>query len=212
MALMVWMVLAYRRPILCGSLLGVAAGSVFFPVVAAPVWISFYWRRGAVRFALAFAVAAGLCLTVIGLVLWANGAERLGLDSVWTPNVWFPWLAGPKAVGVWQGPASPYSIPVVIAYLAFVLATLFWPAPKNLAHVLALTAAVFLGIQFWYADQGGVYVLWYLPYLILLVFRPNLSQCRPNPVPDDWLARMGRGLGRFVVRLFRPAAREGAVA
>src|SRR5262249_34548246 len=60
MALMVWMVLGYRRPILAGSLLGVAAGSVFFPALALPVWLSFYWGRGACRFFLAFALSAGL--------------------------------------------------------------------------------------------------------------------------------------------------------
>ena len=48
-----------------------------------------------------------------------------------------------------------------------------------------------IGVQFWYADQGGVYVLWYLPLLLLMVFRPNLSDRRPpliNP-ETDWLRR-----------------------
>jgi hypothetical protein len=100
-------------------------------------------------------------------------------------------------------------MPVFLAYLAFVVTTFFWPAPKNLAHVLALSAAVLIGIQFWFADRGGVYVLWYLPLLLLLVFRPNLTDCRPGPPGDDWLARTGRALGRALRRLFRapePAA------
>src|SRR5262249_28464512 len=53
---------------------------------------------------------------------------------------------------------------------------------KNLAHVLALSAAVLVGMQFWYADQGGVYILWYLPLLLLLVFRLNLSDRCPLPI------------------------------
>jgi hypothetical protein len=90
--------------------------------------------------------------------------------------------------------------------------TAFWPAPKNLAHVLALTAAVLIGIQFWYADQGGMYVLWYLPLLLLLVFRPNLSDRLPPLIqPEtDWLSRLLRALGRFGIRLLRmpePVAR-----
>ena len=92
-----------------------------------------------------------------------------------------------------------------IAYLAFVLTTALWPSPKNLAHVLALSAAVLIGIQFWYADQGGVYVLWYLPLFMLLVFRPNLSDRCPASIQadDDWLVRSGRAIGRAVARLLR---------
>jgi hypothetical protein len=92
---------------------------------------------------------------------------------------------------------------VFLGYLTLVLMTLFWPSPKNLAHVLALTVAVLIGIQFWYGDQGGVYVLWYLPYLLLLVFRPNLSHCRPPPRPDDWITRSLRRIGQALLRLVR---------
>jgi hypothetical protein len=54
-------------------------------------------------------------------------------------------------------------------------------------------------LQFWYADQGGVYVLWYLPLLLMLVFRPNLRERRPQLInPEtDWLF----GLGRLIARL-----------
>ena len=83
------------------------------------------------------------------------------------------------------------------------ITTAFWPSPKNLAHLLALTAALLVGVQLWYADQGGVYVLWYLPLLILLVFRPNLSDRLPPPIApeSDWLTRSGRFLGRWAVKL-----------
>jgi hypothetical protein len=50
-----------------------------------------------------------------------------------------------------------------------------------------------------------MYVLWYLPLLLLLVFRPNLADRRPpviNP-ESDWLARLGRTLGRLAVRVVR---------
>jgi hypothetical protein len=32
-----------------------------------------------------------------------------------------------------------------------------------------------LGSQFWHVPQGGLYMAWYLPLLILTVFRPNLE-------------------------------------
>ncbi len=90
-----------------------------------------------------------------------------------------------------------------IAYAAFVIGTLFWPMPKNLAHVLALSAAVLIGIQFWCADNGGVYVLWYLPFLLLLVFRPNLSAAQPPPTREDWMKRISRRWTRMFLRMFR---------
>jgi hypothetical protein len=203
MAWMVWAVFCYRRPTLAGIFLGVAAGGVLFPVLTAPIWLSFYWRRGAGRFAGAFLLSAGLTLAIAAGVLWArywtqdwHSAEALAR--------WQPWRAPPTdARGVWQGVYWVYRLPVFIAYIACVVTTLFWPAPKNLAHVLALSAAVLIGIQFWCADNGGVYVLWYLPFLLLLVFRPNLGAAQPPPPRDDWLKRLGRRCTRGFLRMFR---------
>jgi hypothetical protein len=211
MALMIWMVLFFRRPTLAGIFLGLAAGTVFFPVLIFPVWLSFYRDRGARRFALSFVISAGLCLAIIGLILWINGVLPPTVLSGWKLSAWLPWSPPDADMGgVWQDKTShwAYRLPIFLAYIAFVGTTAFWPAPKNLAHVLALTAAVLIGIQFWYADQGGVYVLWYLPLLLLLVFRPNLSTCQPQPPGPDWLARLGRRLalfGRRTLRLLRPA-------
>ena len=32
-----------------------------------------------------------------------------------------------------------------------------------------------LGTQFWHPYRGGLYMAWYLPLLLLTVFRPNLE-------------------------------------
>jgi hypothetical protein len=218
MALMIWTVLFYRQPTLAGIFLGLAAGTVFFPALVFPLWLSFYRRRGARRFGLAFVVSAGLCLAIIGLVLWLNDALPRTLVSSWNLSAWLPWKQPANNMpGLWQGKSShwAYRIPIFVVYAAFAGTTAFWPSPKNLAHVLALTAALLIGIQFWYADQGGVYVLWYLPLLLLLVFRPNLSACQPQPPGSDWLARMGRRLtllGLRSLRLIRPARRRHQVS
>ncbi len=205
MAWMIWTVLAYRRPAVAGAFLGVAAGSVFFPVLVLPVWLGFYWRRGALRFLLSFLISAGLCLGLLGLAIWLNGGTFFSiLQSPWNQSTWQPWqVPPPDARSAWVGVHWAYRMPVFLAYLAFVATTAFWPRPKDLGHVLALTAAVLIGIQFWYADQGGVYVLWYLPFLLLLVFRPNLTACQPAPPVKDWLTRLGYRILRIFPRLRR---------
>ena len=191
MAWMVWSVYCYRRPVLGGAFLGIAAGMIF-PVVVLPVWLGFYWKRGVGRFVFGFVLTASLCLLGSWL-FFREGVAFRSLQSSWNQSTWQPWQAPPgEARSAWVGVHWAYRMPVFIAYLTFVATTMFWPRPKNLAHVLALTTAVLIGIQFWYADQGGVYVLWYLPFLLLLVFRPNLSACLP-PIPaETWLTRLCR--------------------
>jgi hypothetical protein len=212
-ALLVWAVAVYRRPMLAGFFLGLAAGSMYFPLLVVPLWISFYWRRGAGRFAAAFALTAAATLATSGFILWMQGELAGNVRSTLALADWQAWKA-PTSESIWQGIHWAYRVPVFIAYSAFVITTAFWPAPKNLAHVLALSAAVLIGVQFWYADQGGVYVLWYLPLLLLLTFRPNLSDRRPPVIAaeNDWLAALGRRLRRLILRLVRfpePAARVG---
>jgi hypothetical protein len=201
-ALLVWAVAAYRLPAVSGLLLGLATGSVYFPVLLFPIWFSFYWRRGAGRFATFYLLAAGICLAAIVTIFWRDPQLTGGFQS---PD-WQPWKK-PTTEGFWTGVHWAYRLPVFIVYAAFVLGTFFWPWPKNLAHVIALSAAVLIGIQFWYADQGGVYVLWYLPVLLIMAFRPNLSDREPTPIAKetDWLARSGRFFLRHAGRLINPA-------
>lgn len=202
MVLVIWALVAYRWPMLAGTLLGLAAATAYFPALVLPLWISFYWRRGAGRFIVAAGLTAGLWLLAIGLYLALTGDLTAQLRDSFD---WLPWKPS-HTEGFWTGLHSAYRIPLFIGYLAFVLLTAFWPYPKNLAHVLALSAAVILGVQFWYADQGGVYVLWYLPLLMLLVFRPNLADRRAVDInPDtDWFTRLQRTLGRFLSRWLKP--------
>jgi hypothetical protein len=201
-ALIVWAIAFFRRPMLAGAFLGLAAGTIYFPVVLLPLWLSFYWKRGAGRFAATFFVAAGLALACTALILWLrpDWAEHVG-ETI-AASDWQPWKV-PNAEGIWTGVHWAYRIPVFILYLVLVLMTALWPTPKNLAHVIALSAVVLVGIQFWYADQGGVYVLWYLPLFLLLVFRPNLSDRCPVPIQaeTDWLVRAGSALRRLVCRV-----------
>jgi hypothetical protein len=206
-ALLVWAVAAYRLPRVAGMLLGCGAGTVFFPVLLFPLWLNFYRNRGAARFISGFVLLTLCCLAITGGLLWLENALGPILTDTLTHSDWQPWRV-PISEGFWTGVHWAYRIPVFIAFCAMMVAVVLWPASKNLAHLIALSAAVLIGIQFWYSDHGGVYVLWYLPLLILLVFRPNLSDRRPPLVPTpEGTGRIGRllaALGRFLLWLVRP--------
>jgi hypothetical protein len=196
-----WAIYTFERPLLSGLLLGVAAGSVFFPLLLFPLWFGFYRGRGAGKFTLGFLLAMVLSLSLTGLLLLSKGDLRHHLNIAMNLSDWQAWKV-PKTESIWTGAHWAYRMPVFIGYMAFVTLTAFWPSERHLGQVIAQTAGVVIGVQFWYADQGGVYVLWYLPFFLLMVFRPNLSEKRP-PTFDpnrDWLAGILRKGSGFVLR------------
>jgi hypothetical protein len=206
MAFVVWALVFYRQPTIAGIFLGLAAGTSFFPVLIAPLWISFYWRRGAGRFTSMFALVAVACLLITGLVLWWQGSLEQVLQQTFALSDWQPWnWKAPTHEGFWMGFHWAYRTPLFVLYAALMVMTACWPYPKNLAHVLALSAALLIGLQLWYADQGGVYVLWYLPLLLLMIFRPNLSDRRPPEIETehDWLTNLFGHVKTLLRRFFR---------
>ncbi len=189
-------VLAYRRPILAGMMIGIAAGSAFFPALLFPLWFGFYRGRGLGRFTFAFLFALICSLATTGIIIWWSGEFvsdhlRVALSL----SDWQAWKR-PRTESLWTGTHYAYRLPVFIAYIAFVIVTAFWPTPRHLGQVIAQSAAVVLGVQFWYADQGGVYATWYMPLILLMIFRPKLTDVRPPEiVPEtDWVRGM---IGKF---------------
>jgi hypothetical protein len=177
-AFLVWAVFSYRRPNVSGWLLGLATGTSLFPVLLYPLWVGFYMRRGAGRFTAGFLAALALSVGFMVLVLWWGGNAGFGLTSSLNLPDWQPWKV-PTAESIWTGAHWAYRLPLFVVYVAFLIGVSIWPSPKNLSHLIALTSALLIGVQFWHADRGGVYVLWYLPLLILMIFRPNLTGAEP---------------------------------
>jgi hypothetical protein len=172
-ALVVWAVAAYRRPIIAGGLIGLAIGTIYYPVFLLPLWCSFYWERGVRRFAAG--VAASLMTLVVAL--WFTSPDAgVFLGQL---RQMFGWIL-PSAVsveGFWALPFTDavYRLPVLALFIALMTTLAIWPAPKNLGTLMSCTAAVLLGCQFWKAHNGGLFMAWYLPLLLLVVFRPNLE-------------------------------------
>jgi hypothetical protein len=171
-ALLLWAVLCYRRPLIAGIFIGLAGGLLYYPLFLLPLWFSFYWRRGARSFAVGVVAMLALLMLALsfdksgslsdnlrrmfGLLETNRNANQLG--GLWGLG-WYP---------IWR-------LPVIVAYVIMSAFFAIWPAPKNLGTLLSGSAALMVAAQFWHGYGGGLYIAWFLPLLLLVIFRPNLQ-------------------------------------
>jgi hypothetical protein len=169
--LLVWAVATYRLPVLSGTLVGLAGGMIYYPLFLLPLWCGFYWRRGLVRFLFGVALALGLLVGALAL-----SSHNLAAFTGQVQQM-FGWRDPRQTIasGFWHYFESAYRIPVVASFVVISGGLAIWPVQKNLGTLLSCSAAVMLATQFWHANQGGLYMAWYLPLLILTIFRPNLE-------------------------------------
>ncbi len=171
-AMLVWAVFCYRRPLMSGIFLGLAIGVIYYPLFLLPLWFSFYWARGLLRF------TAGL-VSVLAVMVLMLAFVSPDLPSFWLYFKKMFGLMSPQMEGlggIWGlGWAPVYRIPILTAFVAMCGSMAIWPAQKNLGTLLSCSAAVMIATQFWHGYGGGLYVAWYLPLFLLTVFRPNLE-------------------------------------
>lgn len=197
-ALILWAVLCYRRPLTAGLFLGLAIGVCYYPVYLLPLWCSFYWQRGLMRF-ICGVTSTVLVMGAVLLFQVENGSQyvyelqrMLGalpfrmkdLAGIWGLG-WDPW----------------YRVPMLAAFVVLAGSFALWPAQKNLGTLLSCSAAVMLAVQFWHGDGGGLFMAWYLPLLLLTIFRPNLEdRVALSVLGEGWFPRRryvaGAGLER----------------
>jgi hypothetical protein len=171
-ALVVWAIWAYRRPFVSGALLGLACAIMFFPIFLLPLWGVFYGRRGGIRFGTAVALTTAVILSCLMLLSHDYQTVAHAMLGYVPLN---ELLNSASKTGWWGTHEFAYVVPVFVSYLVMLVALTIWPRRKSLAHVIPASAAIIIGTQFWYQDKGGVYVLWYLPLLLLVVFRPLMT-------------------------------------
>ncbi len=180
-ALIVWAIVAYQDPVVAGVLIGLACGALFFPLFLVPLWVCFYGRRGGPKFLTALTiVAAGLFLSFALISAEPDSFWRKTMGTIRLTELAFE--NGGEVDGFWKQEgdyASPYRLPVIVGYFVLITVLTIWPRKKNLEHLIAASTAIIVGTQFWYPQQGGVYLLWYLPLLIMVVFRPRLEHLSP---------------------------------
>ncbi|MDM4017871.1 hypothetical protein [Roseiconus lacunae] len=168
-ALLLWAILSYRRPMVSGMFLGLAAGLVYYPLFLLPLWYSFYWRKG-VR---PFSVGVIATLAILIAILSFSGTDSL-IDHLRRMFGLFAPTKEPR--GIWGlGWDARWRLPVIVAF--GILSSLFaaWPSSKNLGTLIGCSAAVMVAVQFWHGYGGGLFIAWFLPLLLLTIFRPNLE-------------------------------------
>lgn len=172
-AFILWAFVCYTRPFWAGVLMGFACGSMFFPVFLLPIWTSFFGWKKSLRFFTGVGLVAMILFGAIALI----SADTYAFTQQTINRIDLQILSfdgGPNETGFWTSVHPAYRIPVMIAFLLMVITLTVCPWKKNLEVLLAYNTAVIVSTQFWYPQLGGVYVLWYLPLLILVVFRPRL--------------------------------------
>ena len=177
-ALIVWAVACHRQPTIAGGLLGLACGTLFFPVFLLPIWMAFYWGRGSLKFGLALVLTGAVLLGSLLLTSAdSNGFYRQTMGSIDWSMLKFQ---ADDGVGFWSLYNPAYRIPVFATFVVLLVSLTIWPLKKNVETLLANSAAIIVATQFWYPDQGGIYVLWYLPLMLVVTFRPRLANLPPD--------------------------------
>ena len=176
-ALVVWSLTFYHRPMVAGCLMGLACGTVFFPAFLVPVWLGFYGKNGAVRFS---AALAGVAAVLIGTIAFTAKDTASFLQQTIGSIDWsLLQFSHGQRVGFWESINAVYRIPMMAVFVVMVICLTFFPRKKNIEHLMAHSTAIVVATQFWYPLNGSVYVLWYLPLLLTVVFRPRLTHLVP---------------------------------
>jgi len=169
-ALLVWAIVCYRRPFMAGVFIGLA-GVVYYPLYLLPLWLSFYWHRGKMRYAVG--VLSMLGVLILTLMLLFGVGETFWAELRKTFGLWRPVME--DLAGFWNYHWAVYRIPLLAAFIALSCSFALWPPQKNLGTLLCCSAALMLAAQFWHGHGGGTYMAWYVPLLLLTIFRPNLE-------------------------------------
>ncbi|MFK8111350.1 MAG: hypothetical protein AB8B91_04090 [Rubripirellula sp.] len=174
-ALLLWAVLCYRKPLIAGIFLGLAGGLVYYPLFLLPLWISFYWKRGVRPFVVGVVVMLGMLVVALS---FDNSTTSLTEHLQQMFGLLNPNKEANELSGIWGLGWNPiWRLPVIVAFVILSVFFAIWPAQKNLGTLMTGSAAVMVAAQFWhgYGGGGGLYIAWFLPLLLLTIFRPNLQ-------------------------------------
>ncbi|QEG20174.1 glycosyltransferase family 87 protein [Mariniblastus fucicola] len=171
-ALLIWALFCYRIPVLAGIFIGLATGVSYYPLFLLPLWISYYWERGWRTFLIGFFSSIGVC--ICGLFFTSADLVDFVRQLQAMFAFWFPLMENLE--GIWSlGINQIWRHPLLVGFIALSVSFVGWPSEKNIGTLVAYSAAVMAAVQFWHGFGGGLYVAWYLPLALLVIFRPNVA-------------------------------------
>ena len=171
-ALILWALVCFRKPALAGILIGLATGASYYPLFLLPLWVSFYWDRGMRRFTIWFIVTILLCSLSLIFTSVSIGDFFQQLQKMF--GFWQPLMEGLE--GIWAlGWDRVWRLPLLIAFLILSFSFAAWPTVKDIGVLVAYSAAIMIAVQFWHGFGGGLFAAWYLPMLLLTIFRTNVA-------------------------------------
>jgi len=182
-ACLTWAFACYRRPAVAGVLLGLACGTLFFAVFLLPLWAVFYGRRGSIRFGMSLGIVAAIVLFTVAMTSSDTDSflNRLVQTANWTVYRLFSDTPPGSGNGIGE-----IFLRITLSSVFFLMLTamIVIPRKRNLENLLANSTALVVAAQLWYPEDVGTYVLWYLPLLLLVMFRPRLDRFTPPEIQN----------------------------
>jgi hypothetical protein len=176
--LVVLVMLSLTSPIRRGVLLGLGAAAKFFPAILLALMAAPLLRGGertqARKFLAGFVIATG---TAVALFLPPGGLKELYDHTIGfqlsRPDVFSPWALHPTL--------APLKIATEIAVVALACVLAVRPrGPRSPAQVAALAAALSVAIQLPAVHWFYLYIVWFLPLLLIAVLATD-APAVPNP-------------------------------
>lgn len=129
-----WAIYFYRRPLTAGIFVGLA-GVVYYPLFLLPLWASFYWQRGKMRFFTG--VATALFALVLALMISSGGVGDdfweafIGMFGLHLPVMKGNDVMGKVLAGFWNYYDPIYRLPLLAGFIAISLSFALWPARRT---------------------------------------------------------------------------------
>ena len=172
-ALVVWAIVFYRWPLMAGAMIGLAFGTIYYPVFLLPLWISFYWQRGLARFLIG--AVAWLAFSCLVLRVYSPKTRRCS----WATCSRCSACACPRHAelsGVWGQFWRPiYRYPIIAAQVGLEPQHGALASAEESGHADRLLRSDDARHAILARPQRRLALAWYLPLLMLTIFRPNLE-------------------------------------
>jgi hypothetical protein len=198
-AALIWGLVAVRRPLVRGLLLGLAIAAKFTPVALVPLWLRHPFPRAPRNPARLPLFGAGLLAAVplTGWVLLLDGAD--GLRAFYSRTIGYQ-AERDSPFSVWglNPDLRPAQLVLIVAVALGVLALALWPRRLDLLQMIALSGVVMIAVELVLGHWFYLYIPWFLPFALVAMVPdwPARRRGAPAPATQGPLAeRAGVGVG-----------------